>query len=371
MGIFSSLFKSYSEKQIKRLIPLVDAIEALSDHFKKMTDAQLRAYTDKLKADLANGKTLDDILPEAFALVREADDRVLGKRPFRVQLIGGILLHQGRIAEMKTGEGKTLVATLPAYLNALTGKGVHIVTVNDYLAKRDSDEMGRVYGFLGLKTGLIIHGQKSHEKREAYAADITYATNNELGFDYLRNNMVVYKERMVQRGHNFAIIDEVDSILIDEARTPLIISGQGNESSEMYKKADKLVSTFSVHVIKELDNKESHEDIDGDYIVDEKARTATLTADGIKKTESFFGIENLSDPENITIADHVNLAIKARGTMKRDIDYMVKDGEVLIVDPFTGRVMQGRRYSNGLHQAIEAKEGVNIRNESKTLATIT
>ena len=371
MGIFSSLFKSYSEKQIKRIIPLVDATEALAGKFAAMSDSEMRAYTDKLKADLANGKTLDDILPEAFALVREADERVLGKRPFRVQLIGGILLHQGRIAEMKTGEGKTLVATLPAYLNALAGNGVHIVTVNDYLAKRDSDEMGRVYGFLGLTTGLIVHGQSSSEKREAYNADITYATNNERGFAYLRDNMVVYKERMVQRGHNFAIIDEVDSILIDEARTPLIISGQGSKSTDLYSMADKLVRTMSRHVIKEVDAKEDLDVYEEDFIVDEKARTAVLTQHGIEKAERFFNLENLSDPQNASIYHHVNTAIKAHGVMKSDVDYIVKDGNVIIVDTFTGRLMPGRRYNDGLHQAIEAKEGVNVQRESRTIATIT
>ena len=371
MGIFSSLFKSYSEKQINRLMPLVEATEALADKFKAMTDGEMRAYTDKLKSDLASGKTLDDILPEAFALVREADDRVLGKRPFRVQIIGGILLHQGRIAEMKTGEGKTLVATLPAYLNALSGKGVHIVTVNDYLAKRDSDEMGRVYGFLGLTTGLIVHGQKNDEKRKAYAADITYCTNNELGFDYLRDNMVVYKERMVQRGHNFAIIDEVDSILIDEARTPLIISGQGSKSTELYAMADRLVRTMRRHVIKEVDSKQDLDVYEEDYIVDEKARTAVLTQHGIEKAEKYFNIENLSDPENTSIYHHVNVAIKAHGVMKNEVDYIVKDGNVLIVDSFTGRLMPGRRYNDGLHQAIEAKEGVDVQRENRTIATIT
>ena len=371
MGFLNFLFKSYSEKQIKRLMPLVDATEALADKFKAMSDGELRAYTDKLKGDLENGKTLDDILPEAFALVREADERVLGKRPFKVQIIGGILLHQGRIAEMKTGEGKTLVATMPAYLNALTGKGVHIVTVNDYLAKRDSDEMGRVYGFLGLKTGLIVHGQNGSEKREAYAADITYATNNELGFDYLRDNMVVYKERMVQRGHNFAIIDEVDSILIDEARTPLIISGHGSKSTDLYVMADRLVRTMSRHVIKEMDTKEDLDVYEEDYIVDEKARTAVLTQHGIAKAEKFFNIENLSDPENSGIYHHVNTAIKAHGVMKNEVDYIVKDDNVLIVDTFTGRLMPGRRYNDGLHQAIEAKEGVAVQRESRTIATIT
>ncbi|MBQ8321756.1 MAG: preprotein translocase subunit SecA [Clostridia bacterium] len=371
MGLFGSIFKSYSEKQIKRIIPLVDATEALADKFSAMTDAELRAYTDKLKGDLADGKTLDDILPEAFALVREADTRVLGKRPFRVQIMGGVLLHQGRIAEMKTGEGKTLVATLPAYLNALSGKGVHIVTVNDYLAKRDSDEMGRVYGFLGLTTGLIVHGQSSSEKRAAYAADITYGTNNELGFDYLRDNMVVYKERMVQRGHNFAIIDEVDSILIDEARTPLIISGQGSKSTDLYDMADRLVRTMSRHVIKEMDTKQDLDVYEEDFIVDEKAKTAVLTQHGIAKAEKFFGIANLSDPENASIYHHVNTAIKAHGVMKHDVDYIVKDDSVIIVDTFTGRLMPGRRYNQGLHQAIEAKEKVKIQRESRTIATIT
>ena len=371
MGLFGSIFKSYSEKQIKRILPLVDATEALADKFSAMTDAELRAYTDKLKGDLADGKTLDDILPEAFALVREADTRVLGKRPFRVQIMGGVLLHQGRIAEMKTGEGKTLVATLPAYLNALSGKGVHIVTVNDYLAKRDSDEMGRVYGFLGLTTGLIVHGQSSSEKRAAYAADITYGTNNELGFDYLRDNMVIYKERMVQRGHNFAIIDEVDSILIDEARTPLIISGQGSKSTDLYDMADRLVRTMSRHVIKEVDTKQDLDVYEEDFIVDEKAKTAVLTQHGIAKTEKFFGIANLSDPENASIYHHVNTAIKAHGVMKHDVDYIVKDDSVIIVDTFTGRLMPGRRYNQGLHQAIEAKEKVKIQRESRTIATIT
>ena len=371
MGFLKSIFASYSEKQIKKLTPTVDAIEALAPKFAAMTNEDMRAYTDKLKADLADGKTLDDILPEAFALVREADDRVLGKRPFRVQLMGGILLHQGRIAEMKTGEGKTLVATLPAYLNALSGKGVHIVTVNDYLAKRDSDEMGRVYAFLGLTTGLIVHGQDQNEKKAAYGADITYATNNELGFDYLRDNMVVYKEKMVQRGHNFAIVDEVDSILIDEARTPLIISGQGSKSTDLYDMADRLVRTMKRHVIKEMDTKEDLDVYEEDYIVDEKARTAVLTKHGIEKAEKFFNLENLSDPENNAIYHHVNTAIRAHGVMKADVDYIVKDDSVIIVDTFTGRLMPGRRYNNGLHQAIEAKEKVKIQRESRTIATIT
>ena len=368
---FNSLFQTYSEKQIALIEPIVDQIEALADQFAAMSDEEMKAYTDKLKGDLADGKTLDDILPEAFALVREADTRVLGKRPFRVQLMGGILLHQGRIAEMKTGEGKTLVATLPAYLNALAGKGVHIVTVNDYLAKRDSDEMGRVYAFLGLKTGLIVHGQNSDEKRAAYNADITYATNNELGFDYLRDNMVVYKEQMVQRGHYFSIIDEVDSILIDEARTPLIISGAGTKSTDLYDMADKLVRTMKRHVIKEMDTKQDLDLYEEDFIVDEKAKTAVLTKHGIEKAERFFNLENLSDPENTSIYHHVNVAIKAHGVMKNDVDYIVKDGQVVIVDTFTGRLMPGRRYSNGLHQAIEAKERVSVQRESKTIATIT
>ena len=375
MGLFGklldSLFKTYSDKQIDLIEPIVDKIESLADQFSAMTDEEMREYTNKLKADLANGKTLDDILPEAFALVREADTRVLGKRPFRVQLMGGILLHQGRIAEMKTGEGKTLVATLPAYLNALSGKGVHIVTVNDYLAKRDSDEMGRVYAFLGLKTGLIVHGQNPNEKRDAYNADITYATNNELGFDYLRDNMVVYKEQMVQRGHNFAIIDEVDSILIDEARTPLIISGAGSKSTDLYEMANKLVCSMKRHVIKEVDTKQDLDVYEEDYIVDEKAKTAVLTKHGIEKAERFFNIENLSDPENTSIYHHVNTAIKAHGVMKNDVDYIVKEGQVVIVDTFTGRLMPGRRYSNGLHQAIEAKERVSVQKESRTIATIT
>ena len=371
MGLFSKLFASYSEKQINKIIPTVDLIESLSDKYAEMSDEELRAQTAVLKDRLAKGESTDDILPDAFAVAREADDRVLGKRPFRVQLIGGILLHQGRIAEMKTGEGKTLVATLPAYLNALTGEGVHIVTVNDYLAKRDSEEMGRVYGFLGLSTGLIVHGQEGDEKRKAYAADITYCTNNELGFDYLRDNMVVYKEKMVQRGHAFAIVDEVDSILIDEARTPLIISGQGSKSTDLYDRADALVRSFSRHIIKEMDTKQDLDTYSEDFIVDEKARTAVLTAHGIAKAEKFFGLENLSDPENGTIYHHVNIAIRAHGVMKRDTDYIVKDDQVIIVDTFTGRLMPGRRYNDGLHQAIEAKEKVQVQRESRTIATIT
>ena len=371
MGLLKLLFGDYSEKEIKKITPIVDEIDALGDKFSAMTDAEMKDYTEYLKKRLADGETLDDILPQAFALVREADTRVLGKRPYRVQLMGGILLHQGRIAEMKTGEGKTLVATLPAYLNALSGKGVHIVTVNDYLARRDSEEMGKVYAFLGLKTGLIVHGQTQDEKREAYRADITYGTNNEMGFDYLRDNMVVYKERMVQRGHNFAIVDEVDSILIDEARTPLIISGVGEKSTSVYDMADKLVRTLKRHIVKEVDTKEDLDVYEEDYIVDEKARTAVLTQHGIAKAEKFFGIDNLSDPENTSIYHHVNTAIKAHGVMKRDVDYIVKDDSVIIVDSFTGRLMPGRRYNDGLHQAIEAKEHVKIQKESKTIATIT
>ncbi len=364
------LFKSYSEKQIKKIIPIVNKIEDLADTFSAMSDEELREYTDLLKKELEDGKTLDDILPWAFALVREADERVLGKRPFRVQLMGGILLHQGRIAEMKTGEGKTLVATLPAYLNALSGKGVHIVTVNDYLARRDSEEMGRVYSFLGLTTGLVVHGQSQSEKQKAYAADITYATNNELGFDYLRDNMVIYRERMSQRGHNFAIIDEVDSILIDEARTPLIISGDASKSTELYEMADRCVRSFTKHVIKEMDDKADN-DFDEDYVVDEKARSAVLTKNGIAKAEKFFNIANLSDAENSSIYHHINTAIRAYGIMKRDVDYIVKDGAVIIVDSFTGRLMPGRRYNEGLHQAIEAKERVKVQKETRTIATVT
>ena len=371
MGIFTKIFGTYSERQLKKIRPIVAKIEALSDKYKSMTDDELRAETPRLKALLNEGKTLDDILPEAFALVREADERVLGKRPFKVQLIGGIVLHQGRIAEMKTGEGKTLVATLPAYLNALSGKGVHIVTVNDYLASTGFDEMGRVYGFLGLSTGLIHHGQTNEEKKAAYACDITYGTNNEFGFDYLRDNMAISKGHLVQRTFNYAIVDEVDSILIDEARTPLIISGQGDKSTDLYEKADALVAKMKAHRIKEINSKEEQDDVDADYIVDEKARTAVLTASGVAKAEKYFGLENFSDAENATIAHHVNKAIHARGVMQLDVDYVVKDGQVLIVDSFTGRIMTGRRYSDGLHQAIEAKEGVKVEKETKTLATIT
>ncbi|NLK38884.1 MAG: preprotein translocase subunit SecA [Clostridiales bacterium] len=371
MSILTKIFGTYSEKQIKKLVPIVDKIESLAPKYAKMSDKELSSVTAELKERLAAGETLDDILPDAFALVRETADRVLGKRPFRVQLFGGIILHQGRIAEMKTGEGKTLVATMPAYLNALTGRGVHIVTVNDYLARRDSEEMGRVYGFLGLTTGLVVHGQRHEEKKKAYAADITYGTNNEFGFDYLRDNMVIYKERMVQRGHNFAIVDEVDSILIDEARTPLIISGEGDKSTELYYLADKFARSCSKYVIRELDDKESNDDISEDYIVDEKAKNVILTQNGIKKAERYFNIENLSDPQHATLVHHINQAIRAHGIMHIDVDYVVKNGSVIIVDSFTGRLMPGRRYSNGLHQAIEAKEGVKIEKESKTLATIT
>ena len=365
------LFKTYSEKQIKKVEKIAKKIEDLAEKYSAMSDDELKATTPLLKERLACGETLDDILPDAFAAVREADERVLGKRPFHVQLLGGIILHQGRIAEMKTGEGKTLVATLPAYLNALTGKGVHIVTVNDYLARRDRDEMDRVYGFMGLSTGLVVHGMSNTEKQTAYRADITYGTNNEFGFDYLRDNMVVYKERMVQRGHSFAIIDEVDSILVDEARTPLIISGAGEDPTDMYDRADKFARSLRKLVIKEIDNKEDQDNIDADYIVDEKARNAILTPRGAKKAESFFGVENFTDPENAELMHYVNQAIKAHGVMFRDQQYVVTDKGVIIVDEFTGRMMYGRRYSDGLHQAIEAKEGVKIEKENKTLATIT
>ncbi len=371
MGLFSKIFGTYSDKQIKKIEPIVDKIEALGDDFAKMSDNEMRAKTDEFKERLANGEPLDDILPEAFALVREASDRVLGKRPFRVQLMCGILLHQGRVAEMKTGEGKTLVAVLPSYLNALTGKGVHVVTVNDYLARLGCEEMGRIHEFLGLTTGLVVHGQSREEKQRAYNCDITYGTNNEFGFDYLRDNMVIYKQDMCQRGHVFAIVDEVDSILIDEARTPLIISGAGRKSTELYDKTDALVRNFSKFVIKELDLKVEHEDIEQDYIVDEKARTATLTKHGVAKAEKYFNIENLTSPENSELHHHIQQAIKAHGTMHRDTDYVIKDGQVIIVDTFTGRLMPGRRYSDGLHQAIEAKERVKIQRENRTIATIT
>ena len=372
MGLMKTLFGDYSSRELKSIYPVVDKIESMADEYKALTDAQLQAKTAEFKERLANGETLDDILPEAFATVREAADRVLGLRPYRVQLVGGIVLHQGRIAEMKTGEGKTLVATLPAYLNALTGRGVHIVTVNDYLAKRDSEWMGKVHRFLGLKVGLIVHGLTTPERQKAYAADITYGTNNEMGFDYLRDNMCIYSTELVQRGHAFAIVDEVDSILIDEARTPLIISGQGDKSTQLYDMAEMFVSRLKKQVVVQVDNKEEEDtDTDADYIVDEKAKTAMLTARGIAKAEEFFHVENLSDPENTTLSHHINQAIKAHGVMKKDIDYVVKDGEVIIVDEYTGRLMFGRRYSNGLHQAIEAKEHVTVASENKTLATIT
>ena len=373
MGLFKKLFGDYSQKEIKRILPLQAKVLGLEEEYKALTDDQLRAKTKEFRARLANGETLDDILPEAFAACREAGDRVLGMRHFPVQIIGGIVLHQGRIAEMKTGEGKTLVATLPAYLNALSGKGVHIVTVNDYLAKRDSEWMGKLYKFMGLTVGLIVHGMTKEDKRAAYEADITYCTNNELGFDYLRDNMVIYKDEKVQREHNFAIVDEVDSILVDEARTPLIISGQSEKSTDLYTAANRFARTLKMFKIKEMDDKasDSETNYDGDYVVDEKAKSCTLTPSGVKKAEEFFQIENLNDSENIAIAHHINQAIRAHGIMKRDVDYVVKDGEVIIVDEFTGRLMFGRRYNEGLHQAIEAKEGVQIAKESKTLATIT
>lgn len=371
MGLFESVFGTHSSRELKKINPTVAKINALEPEFKALSDEELRGKTDIFKKRLADGETLDDILPEAFATVREASRRVLGMRHFDCQLVGGIVLHQGRIAEMKTGEGKTLVATLPAYLNALTGNGVHIVTVNDYLAQRDSEWMGKIHRFLGLDVGLIVHGLDNDQRRKAYAADITYGTNNEIGFDYLRDNMVIYKENMVQRGQAFAIVDEVDSILIDEARTPLIISGHGEESDEMYQKANAFVRGLRKYVVKEMESKENYDDVDGDYVVDEKNKNAVLTASGVEKAQKAFGIENLADIENVGLQHYINQALKAYGTMKRDIDYVVKDGEVIIVDEFTGRMMFGRRYSNGLHQAIEAKEGVKIENESKTLATIT
>ena len=372
MGLLKKLFGSSSAKELKAIKPIVDKIEALDEPYSKLTDEQLKAKTPEFKERLKNGETLDDILPEAFAACREAAWRVLGMKPYRVQLIGGVILHQGRIAEMKTGEGKTLVATLPAYLNALAGEGVHIVTVNDYLAKRDSEWMGKVYRFMGLTVGLVIHDIQPKDRKASYAADITYGTNNEFGFDYLRDNMCIYATEMVQRGHAFAIVDEVDSILIDEARTPLIISGQGDKSTQLYTVVDAFVAKLKGQRVAKVDTKEEEDpDVDADYIVDEKARTVTLTARGIAKAEEQFQIENLADPENTTLSHHINQAIKARGLMKRDIDYVVKDGEVIIVDEFTGRLMYGRRYNEGLHQAIEAKEHVTVARESKTLATIT
>ena len=371
MGLMKALFGDYSKRELKRIQPLCDQVLALEDKYRKMSEDELKAQTDVLRDRLKSGETTDSILPDAFAVCREASDRVLGMRHFPVQIIGGIILHQGRIAEMKTGEGKTLVATLPAYLNALTGDGVHIVTVNDYLARRDSEWMGKVYRYLGLTVGLVIHGQDNKERRAAYAADITYGTNNELGFDYLRDNMVIYKQNKVQRGHHFAIVDEVDSILIDEARTPLIISGQGDKSTDLYEQADRFAKTLKIYKIKEMDTKEEQDNVDGDYIVDEKARTATLTRSGVKKAEQYFNVVNLMDADNVTLLHHINQAIKARGVMTRDVDYVVKDDQVIIVDEFTGRLMFGRRYNEGLHQAIEAKEGVKVERESKTLATIT
>ena len=372
MGLLKKLFGTSSEREVKAISPIVDKIEALDAAYSALTDEQLQAKTQEFKDRYQNGESLDDLLPEAFAACREAAWRVLGMKPYRVQLIGGIILHQGRIAEMKTGEGKTLVATLPAYLNALTGRGVHVVTVNDYLAKRDSEWMGKVYRFMGLTVGLVIHGVMGVDKHRAYDADITYGTNNEFGFDYLRDNMAIYKQEMVQRDHAFAIVDEVDSILIDEARTPLIISGQGDESTQLYTIVDNFVSRLKCKVVASVDTKEEEDpNEDADYIVDEKARTVTLTANGIAKAEKAFNLENLADPENTTLSHHINQAIRARGLMKRDIDYVVKDGEVIIVDEFTGRLMFGRRYSEGLHQAIEAKEHVTVARESKTLATIT
>ena len=374
MGIFSKIFKSYSEKEVNRIMPIVEKINGLEEEISKLTDEELKNKTNIFKKELAEGKTLNDILPEAFAVVREASKRVLGMRHFDVQLIGGIILHQGRIAEMKTGEGKTLVATLPVYLNALTGKGVHVITVNDYLAKRDSEWMGKLYKFLGLSVGLVIAGMEPKQKQEAYACDITYGTNNEFGFDYLRDNMVIYKNQLVQRGLEYAIVDEIDSILIDEARTPLIISGRANQSSDLYKKANDFVKRLKPKVIVEEDVKDEAQAEDNekyDYIVDLKAKSASLTQKGIKKAEEEFRLENFNDIENSTLVHHVNQALRAHGIMKKDIDYIVKDGEVLIVDEFTGRIMYGRRYNNGLHQAIEAKEGVKIADESKTLATIT
>ena len=371
MGLFTKLFGTRSEREVKKLEPQVETVMALEEPYKKLTDQELRAKTQEFKDRYASGETLDALLPEAFAVCREAADRVLGMRPYRVQVVGGIVLHQGRIAEMKTGEGKTLVAILPAYLNALAGRGVHIVTVNDYLAKRDSEWMGKVYRFLGLSVGLIVHDLTAEQRRAAYAADITYGTNNELGFDYLRDNMAIYKQEMVQRGHAFAIVDEVDSILIDEARTPLIISGKGEESSKLYEMADYFVSRLKKQVFSTTDSKELQDQYDCDYIVDEKDRSVSLTQKGIEKAEQFFNVENLADPENATLSHHINQAMKARGLMKRDIDYVVKDGEVIIVDEFTGRLMYGRRYNEGLHQAIEAKEGVKVASENKTLATIT
>ncbi len=369
--LMEKIIGSYSDRELKRIRPLADKVMALEEEFKALSEDALKGKTGEFKQRLANGETLDSLLPEAFATVREAADRVLGMRPFYVQVLGGIVLHQGRISEMKTGEGKTLVSTLPAYLNALEGKGVHIVTVNDYLAKRDSEWMGKIFKYLGLTVGLIVHDVTPQERKQSYLADITYGTNNEFGFDYLRDNMVIYKEQMVQRGQNYAIVDEVDSILVDEARTPLIISGMGDKSTVLYQQADSFAKTLTKFVVAEQDDKQLDDDIDADYIVDEKANTATLTQHGVEKAERAFNVENLSDPENMTLQHHINQAIRAHGVMHRDKDYVVKDGEVIIVDEFTGRLMIGRRYSDGLHQAIEAKEGVKVERESKTLATIT
>ena len=371
MGLLKALFGDYSQKEIKRIRPLCDKVLALEEKYKAMSEEELKGQTAVLRDRLSMGESLDDLLPDAFAVCREATDRVLGTPHYPVQILGGIILHQGRIAEMKTGEGKTQTVILPAYLNALTGEGVHVVTVNDYLARRDSEWMGKVYRYLGMTVGLITHDMDPKQRKEAYAADITYGTNNELGFDYLRDNMVIYKQNKVQRGHHYAIVDEVDSILIDEARTPLIISGQGDKSTDLYEQADRFAKTLKMVKVKEQDAKEEQDNVDGDYIVDEKARTATLTQAGVKKAEAYFHVENLTDPDNITLSHHINQAIKANGVMNRDVDYVVKDGQVLIVDEFTGRLMFGRRYNEGLHQAIEAKEGVKVERESKTLATIT
>ena len=371
MGLLTKIFGTHSQRELKKIRPVVDKILALEETYQALSEEALKHKTEEFKQRLAAGETLDDILVEAFAAIREAAWRVLGMKPYPVQLIGGVVLHQGRIAEMKTGEGKTLVAILPCYLNALTGKGVHVVTVNDYLAKRDSEWMGKVHRYMGLSVGLVIPGMDPDARRKAYAADITYCTNNELGFDYLRDNMAIYKHELVQRGHNFAIVDEVDSILIDEARTPLIISGKGEESSKLYEMADYFVSTLRRQVFARTEDKESYDQLDCDYYVDEKANSVSLTASGIAKAERYFGVENLGDGENSTLSHHLNQAMKARGLMKKDIDYVVKDGEIIIVDEFTGRLMYGRRYNEGLHQAIEAKEGVTVAHESKTLATIT
>ena len=369
--LLDKIFGTYSSRELKKLYPIADKVMALEDEYKALSDKELRAKTDEFKKRYQEGETLDDLLPEAFATCREAADRVLGMRHYRVQVIAGIVLHQGRIAEMRTGEGKTLMGTLPAYLNALTGKGVHIVTVNDYLAKRDSEWMGKLYRFLGLTVGLVIHAIEPSKRKAMYDADITYGTNNEFGFDYLRDNMAIYMSSRVQRDHAFAIVDEVDSILIDEARTPLIISGQGDKSTQLYQIADQFAARLTSIVVKEVDAKEEQDDIEADYIIDEKAKTAILTPKGTARAEAYFKIDNLNDPENSTLQHHINQAIKARGVMQRDVDYVVREGQIIIVDEFTGRLMFGRRYNEGLHQAIEAKEGVKVQHESKTLATIT